>query len=310
MKQAFEIREVEPGGPIELRGHAAVFDTPYMVGGRFEERIAKGAFRASLAAGADVSLLVNHEGLPLARTSSGTLELREDSEGLFFEAELDASDPDVMKIAPKLKRGDLSECSFAFKATDQIWNKAKTERTVRACSVDRGDVSIVTTGANRAATATLRGEDLTLEQRNQMAREIGDRVGGPYSPPASRASRRKDLSHSSAVEEMKLRKIKLEGRAVTLPPHNPAPRYDYQKVQDLGKEGLAYKKPGGTFAWPIVDKDDLRNAIHSIGRAPTIEVLAVKRWIILSAERLREKNLIPDGWWDEVNAASPHGIPG
>lgn len=308
MKQGFEIREVEPGGSWELRGYASTFDTPYMVGGRFEERIAKQAFRATLAAQQDVSLLVNHEGLPLARTSSGTLSLREDAEGLFFQAELEPSDPDVAALIPKLRRGDLSECSFAFKATDQKWNRAKTDRTVRACSVDGGDVSIVSRGANRAATATLRAEDLTLEQRNQMAREIGDRVGGPYSLTDSRPKRGTRLV-GSCVEEMRLRRHRLGRRAATLPPPDRPRKYSYEQIQKLGSEGLAYKKKNGVYAWPIVDRADVENAIHAFGRAPDDEQLAVKRWILQAADRLRLRHLLPEKWVEELTAASPHGLP-
>jgi HK97 family phage prohead protease len=55
-----------------------------------------------------VRLLLNHDGLPLARTTSGTLKLREDKRGLHFEADLDPNDPDVQRIAPKVQRGDLT----------------------------------------------------------------------------------------------------------------------------------------------------------------------------------------------------------
>ncbi|MGO8906181.1 MAG: HK97 family phage prohead protease, partial [Solirubrobacteraceae bacterium] len=75
-----ELRELEPGGPIELRGHAATFDEPYPVGS-FTETIAPGAFKRTLGENPDVSLLVNHAGAPLARTTSGTMQLTEDATG-------------------------------------------------------------------------------------------------------------------------------------------------------------------------------------------------------------------------------------
>jgi uncharacterized protein len=161
MNGRFEIRELDAGGPIELRGHAATFDDPYEVGS-FTETIRPGSFRRTLGEQPDVSLLVNHTGTPLARTTSGTMTLREDSVGLAFTAQLEPSDPDVQALVPKLRRGDLSEASFAFRATKQTWSEDKTERTLREVAIHRGDVSIVTTAANPSATASLRGRELTL----------------------------------------------------------------------------------------------------------------------------------------------------
>jgi HK97 family phage prohead protease len=48
----------------------------------------------------------------LARTRSGTLTLLEDDHGLFMEAMLDQSDPDVRSIIPKMQRGDLDKMSL------------------------------------------------------------------------------------------------------------------------------------------------------------------------------------------------------
>src|SRR5262249_13377197 len=91
-----EVRKAS-NGMLKFRGLASRTETPYKVGD-FPETIAKGAFAATLAAKADVALLVGHTGLPLARTSSGTLRLSESSDGLVVEAELDPDDPDVAAL--------------------------------------------------------------------------------------------------------------------------------------------------------------------------------------------------------------------
>jgi phage head maturation protease len=39
-----------------------------------------------LSDGADVRFLINHDGLPLARTASGTMRLKEDTKGLAVDA--------------------------------------------------------------------------------------------------------------------------------------------------------------------------------------------------------------------------------
>jgi HK97 family phage prohead protease len=51
-----------------LRGYAAVFDSV-----SHDEVVRSSAFNKTLAERDDVRLLVNHDGVPLARTKSGTL---------------------------------------------------------------------------------------------------------------------------------------------------------------------------------------------------------------------------------------------
>jgi uncharacterized protein len=117
-----EIRADSDG--IRVSGYAAVFNEPASIGGHFREVVAPGAFRAALSRD-DVPFLIMHAGLPLARTKSGTLTLTEDSKGLRMEAMLDPDDPDVQRIVPKMKRGDLSKMSFGFRAVKQTWDDAQ-----------------------------------------------------------------------------------------------------------------------------------------------------------------------------------------
>lgn len=154
-----ELRE-DGNDTITLTGYASVTGVPYDVG-FYEETIAPGAFKRTLnqPQGVDVQLLVNHTGLPLARTTSGTLRLAEDSRGLSVEADLDPSDPDVQSLLPKIRRGDASEMSFAFRATEQDWSEDYTQRTILAAEIHRGDVSVVSYGASPSTSLSLRSEE-------------------------------------------------------------------------------------------------------------------------------------------------------
>ena len=148
-----EVRETSDGG-VRFSGYASTTESPYEVAD-FTETIARGAFKRTLGEEPDVVLLVNHTGMPLARTKSGTLTLSEDARGLRVDADLDPSDPDVQSLLPKMRRGDLSEMSFAFRATDQDWNDDYTNRLIRSVSIHRGDVSIVTMGANPTTSSSV-----------------------------------------------------------------------------------------------------------------------------------------------------------
>jgi HK97 family phage prohead protease len=172
-----EVRETQAG--VQFRGYASVFERPYEAGDKFGtwmETVKVGAFRRTLGENPDVPLLANHEGLPLARTTSGTLRLSEDAIGLYMDADLDPQDPDVQAVVGKMRRGDLYECSFAFVATAQRWSDDRSERTLDAVSINRGDVSIVNFGANPATTATVRHSEMAIERRESRIAEIGKRV--------------------------------------------------------------------------------------------------------------------------------------
>src|ERR1051326_3517067 len=71
-----------------LEGYAAIFNTETRVAD-FVETIAPGAFAGSLASGADILALADHDPTRLlARTRSGTLRLCEDTKGLNFDLDL------------------------------------------------------------------------------------------------------------------------------------------------------------------------------------------------------------------------------
>lgn len=167
-------RETRGGIPAEIRaeadtvkvsGYAAVFDQEADIGGYFREKIARGAFSDAIGRD-DVVFLINHDGLPLARTRSGTLTLREDDHGLHMETELDPEDPDVRSIIGKMKRGDLDKMSFAFRVEQQEWDERQDPplRTIKKAALY--DVSIVTTPAYDGTDIGLRSlEQARAEQR-------------------------------------------------------------------------------------------------------------------------------------------------
>lgn len=140
--------EVRAGddGSIAVEGYAAVFNQEADIGGFFREVIAPGAFSEAIGRD-DVVFLINHEGLPLARTRSGTLMLFEDDRGLKMNADLEAEDPDVERIIYKMRRGDLDQMSFAFYPEIEEWDDTGDIplRTIKKASLH--DVSAVTTPA-------------------------------------------------------------------------------------------------------------------------------------------------------------------
>lgn len=156
---------------LTLSGYASVFESPYDIWGGpplgFSEIVDKKAFDATLKAKPDVHLLINHEGMPLARTKSGTLRLSTDSKGLVVEATLDRGDPDVQRLERKMLRGDMDEMSFAFRTIRDQWNEDETERRLLEVSIDKGDVSVVNFGANPATHSEIQRALTTLAQADE-----------------------------------------------------------------------------------------------------------------------------------------------
>lgn len=176
----FEFRA--KGDELVLTGYASVFDAPYDVYGGppmgWAETIDRAAFDRTLSEKPDLHLLINHEGMPLARTKSGTLQLSTDSKGLLTRANLDRRDPDVQRLEAKMARGDMDEMSFAFRVKAQAWNEDETERRITEVSLHKGDVSVVNFGANPATSAQLRGmldgiTSLTAADALAEARSVG-----------------------------------------------------------------------------------------------------------------------------------------
>jgi HK97 family phage prohead protease len=168
-----ELRAEEDGNT--LVGYAAVFDSPSEPM-PYTEFVRRGAFAKTLTDGADVRLLIDHEGVPLARTKSGTLALEEDERGLRVEAELDPANPDAMRVLSAMRRGDLSQMSFAFKTIKDAYNEDRSVRELK--EVKLFDVSIVTFPAYEDTVAELRSRNETaivevastiLLRKNQVA---------------------------------------------------------------------------------------------------------------------------------------------
>ena len=171
-----EFRSNTEGG-LQFAGYASVTDYQYPVYGGppygWNETISRGAFKKTLAEDADVNFLINHDGMSLARTKSGTLTLLEDKVGLRALADLDPDNPDVVRLRSAIKRGDVDEMSFGFRVTRDEWfddegrasnDMVGTERRITEVNLNKGDVSAVNYGANDATSGSFRDIDRALAE--------------------------------------------------------------------------------------------------------------------------------------------------
>ena len=104
LAREFELRSAPDGtgsDVLNFEGYASVFDAPYEMEdmwGDYTECIRAGAFAKTLSEAADVPFKINHDGMTLARTKSGTMQLSEDSTGLLVRAQLDPANPQVAAL--------------------------------------------------------------------------------------------------------------------------------------------------------------------------------------------------------------------
>ena len=174
-RRTYSVRDVEAradGDGMRLAGYAAVFNDA-SVPLPFKESIAPGAFRKTLSETPDVRMLINHEGLPVARTKNGTLKLEEDDRGLRFEADL-ADTQEGRDIYELVKRGDVDQMSFAFRVIRQKWNDDRSRRVLTEVSLADGDVSVVTYPAYPTTTVEAREHIKHAIKALKEGRQIDD----------------------------------------------------------------------------------------------------------------------------------------
>lgn len=162
------LRFAEDRGSVSLRGYGTVYNHAYDVGGGppfgFKETMNRGAADRSVSERDDVRLLINHDGVPLARTRSGTLRLESDEIGLYVEVDsLDMSSPLVRTLISAMERGDMDEMSIGFRVLDDEWDERYENRQINELMLY--DVSVVTYPANPLAVTSLRNsEDEEVEE--------------------------------------------------------------------------------------------------------------------------------------------------
>lgn len=163
----FETREDGENPTIE--GYFAVFNSNYEIAPGMSESIAPGAFSRTLAN--DVRALINHDTtLVLGRTKANTLELREDSHGLWGKISINPNDRDAMNLYERVKRGDVDQCSFGFDLKEQdteIRDDGAVHWTIR--DLDLFEVSCCTFPAYEQTNISARSKERDEIKKRELS---------------------------------------------------------------------------------------------------------------------------------------------
>ena len=168
MESPFTTRE--DSGDLYIEGYFSVFNSDYELWPGATESIAPDAFSETLSD--DVRALIDHEShLVLGRNKAGTLELKEDSRGLWGRIKINQADQDAMNLYERVKRGDVDQCSFGFQILeeDTEWKEnGDVHWTIR--KVRLFEVSVVTFPAYEETSISARKRDLEeIEKRKTEA---------------------------------------------------------------------------------------------------------------------------------------------
>lgn len=150
-----------------IEGYFSVFNTNYELWEGATESISQGAFSETL--GGDIRALIDHETrLVLGRNKAGTLELREDSHGLWGKIRINQNDTDAMNLYSRIQRGDVDQCSFGFDILDEN-AEYREDGTVHweIRKVKLYEVSVVTFPAYQDTSVSARKQDFKeIKQRS------------------------------------------------------------------------------------------------------------------------------------------------
>ena len=124
-----EVRSAE-GEPTTITGYAVRWDKLSVPLWGFREKVARGAFSASIQKN-NIKALWNHNSdMPLGNTAKGSLTLVEDDVGLRFILE----PPDSSwgnDAVESIRRGDTDGVSFGFITTVDEWDYSDPQTTIR-----------------------------------------------------------------------------------------------------------------------------------------------------------------------------------
>lgn len=191
-----EFRADEHDGKPVIEGYFAVFNSNYDMGCGMSESIAPGAFTNTISG--DIRALINHDTtMVLGRTTARTLELREDAHGLWGKIEVNPNDTDAMNLYARVKRGDVSQCSFGFDIVSEetdFRDDGTVHWTIR--EVRLYEVSCCTFPAYEQTAVSAREKDAAQlrsrakeKWRADMLKKLkGDSEHGTESPDAEKAS--------------------------------------------------------------------------------------------------------------------------
>lgn len=162
----FQTREDD--GQKIIEGYFAVYGAEYWLWDKAFETIDPGAF--DLVNDTDIRALTNHDTtLVLGRTTAGTLRLTTDNIGLRGTVVINERDQDAVNLYERVKRGDVTQCSFGFDILAELKeNRADGITVWHLQRVKLYEVSVCTFPAYEETGVQARKNELEHAKQRQL----------------------------------------------------------------------------------------------------------------------------------------------
>lgn len=168
----YEIQNLETRNDsdnLTVEGRFVVYNSDYQVWEGATESVAPGAFRNSITQ--DVRALYNHNNdIVLGRVSAGTLSLEDREDGLWGRITINPNDSDAMNAYERIKRGDVTGCSFGFNIKSET-EERRNDGTVHWTITEVDplfEVSPCTFPAYEATHISARKKDLDATEKRML----------------------------------------------------------------------------------------------------------------------------------------------
>lgn len=266
-----ELRADGNGG-LTLEGYASKFGKWYRVS-YFEECVRSGAFKRTISENADVSLLIDHSGLPLARTrapggGTPTLKLSEDTTGLRVEARLDPRNPRVTELQSVSEHSGLG-MSFGFSCDSDRWSEDASKREILTANLHRGDVTATCRPASPSTEMEIveRSDLYSLEERRSLIEGMRGQ---------------RERRSCPGWDDVPLLDETRSG-------------YSAAELAKLGSEGAAFLNENGSWSYPTKTVADWERAKLAVGRGGASHN-RIRHYLIGRAKALGISHMVPDNW--------------
>jgi len=169
-KTEFTTRETQEEKIIE--GFFIVYNRETELWEGFYEQIKQGA-AANSVKNNDIRALFNHySGSVLGRTSSNTLKLEDREQGVYGIIIINQNDTEALNIYERVKRGDITGCSFGFWPENETYEDrvgGGTLATINEANVV--EVSVCTFPAYPQTQIDARQRDFKTLQKEKLSRK-------------------------------------------------------------------------------------------------------------------------------------------
>ena len=300
-----------------IEGYAALYSSRSVNLGGFTEEITPGAFDGVIEKSVTLALIDHNQSRGILAKNSkgkGSLTLEADEKGLHFR--FSAPETELgNELIEYLKRGDITQCSFAFSVADEHWEKTGEDEYVRHIDkIDRlYDVSAVFNPAYPETSIAMRSLEAfkaseieqrteeetkteTTEVKEEETKEEETKVEEPKDEP--QPEERKEENPTEKVEErnnintikenqhinMEKNKFSLLKTIRSIVNNQPIDEVN-QAILEVGKEemrnsGLSYS---GQIQLPIEERATVQATVTTAGE----EVVETEKLNIL--EPLKNK---------------------